>query len=427
MSSKSSTVRIGLIVLSIIGLILAFISLDHVLSGSLGLQTEPSFCNISEAINCDAVNASGWSSFLGIPVAGFGVAFYFMLLSLGITSKKEWGFADETLSRLTFFSGMISSVISVFLFFVSKYIIGSLCLICIGMYAVNFGILLLGFYAISKGSLFGEFTGSVSEVFKFLSHAFFLSGAPGRPRILRQITVIVGLVMFFAFGIIPGRIIAEQKLKAELAESANLSGFEKWRRAPVQNAFGRESTSLLSSNFSKGSPSAPLKIVEFADVECPACRRLSRVIADLVKEYGDKVQLTFRNYPIDKACNPGVKVERHRFACLGANYARCAGEQGKFFEALEFLFAYPNFEEAHSVGLVANDLIVQAKALGLDGDAMKECLDSKRHISKIQEDIRDADALGLQSTPSLWINGRFVAPKSLEDLKKILDFEIAKK
>jgi protein-disulfide isomerase len=186
----------------------------------------------------------------------------------------------------------------------------------------------------------------------------------------------------------------------------------------IQNAI----TSDSRGDFQKGVAGAPIKIVEFADFECPACRRLNHAMKPLLEKYEGKYELIFRNYPIDNSCNPGVNRVFHKYACVGAFFSRCAAEQGKFWEALEFLFAYEGFESDASAEQFEGDLVtVGARDLLLDAEAIKSCLQSGRYRQKILQDIEEGNRIGLRGTPALWINGKPAPYGSLQALEAVFN------
>ena len=144
-----------------------------------------------------------------------------------------------------------------------------------------------------------------------------------------------------------------------------------------------------------GADDAPVTVVEFADYQCPFCQRFSQnVFPRLEKEYIDtgKVRWVVLNMPL----------AFHKDAREAAQAALCAGDQGRFWEMRELLFANPK-------KLAAEYLAGYAGDLSLDVEAFEACLDSERHLAEIDEDARDASRVGLTGTPS------FVVGKSAGD------------
>lgn len=139
----------------------------------------------------------------------------------------------------------------------------------------------------------------------------------------------------------------------------------------------------------QGSKSAPVMLVEFADYECPYCQKVAPDIKKLEAEYGGKVAVTYKDFPLPM----------HSHAEKAAEAARCAGNQGKFWEMHDVEF--------HSHELEVDQLKAQAKTLGLDGVQFDKCLDSGEMAAAVQKDRQEGVQLGLTGTPSFFVNGHF--------------------
>jgi protein-disulfide isomerase len=147
--------------------------------------------------------------------------------------------------------------------------------------------------------------------------------------------------------------------------------------------------------YSLGRDDAPVTMVEFADYQCPFCRKYhSETFAELKKNYIDtgKVRYVSRDLPLDFHPNaPG-----------GAVAARCAGEQDKFWEMRDKLLV-------SSADLSPASLLNYGKQINLDMTAFGACLNDKKYATAIQKDVADASTLGISGTPS------FVVGKTAKD------------
>jgi protein-disulfide isomerase len=148
----------------------------------------------------------------------------------------------------------------------------------------------------------------------------------------------------------------------------------------------------------KGPDDAPVTIVEFSDFQCPACGQAFRDLHDVLATRTD-VRLVFRNFPLDSSCNEAVPRPLHPDACLAAMAAECARRQNRFWEYHDRLFA-----NQHT--LDRDSLFRYARELGLDIATFRTCLDDPATRSRITDDVRAGIAAGLESTPTLFINGR---------------------
>jgi protein-disulfide isomerase len=140
---------------------------------------------------------------------------------------------------------------------------------------------------------------------------------------------------------------------------------------------------------SRGKDTAPVTIVEFTDYQCPSCAYTQPIIEDILKEYGDRLRLVVRNFPLDM----------HQNAFKAAEAAEAAREQGKYWEYISILF--------HNQSALGPDKLKEyATQLGLDRAKFDAALDSGRFAERVQQDIQDGMKLGIDSTPTVFINGR---------------------
>ncbi|HEX8185751.1 MAG TPA: thioredoxin domain-containing protein, partial [Blastocatellia bacterium] len=154
----------------------------------------------------------------------------------------------------------------------------------------------------------------------------------------------------------------------------------------------------------KGNPSAPVTIVEFTDYQCPSCARTQPVLEEVAKEYGDKVKLVSRDFPLDQ----------HAEAVKAAEAAEAAREQGKYWEYTAILFKNQD-------ALQVEKLKEYASQLGLDRAKFDQALDSGKFSEKVQRDMREGDKLGVNSTPTVFINGKRIKDKTRESLKSAIE------
>jgi protein-disulfide isomerase len=163
----------------------------------------------------------------------------------------------------------------------------------------------------------------------------------------------------------------------------------------------------VENAFRRGPQNAPVQLVEFADYECAYCQKVYLEVKALEENYGGKLAVVFKDFPLPM----------HPLAEKASEAARCAGAQGKFWEYHDALFAHKKLQVA--------DLKEQARALQLDPARFDQCLDSGEQAAAVERDAAEGKRLGLTGTPSFFANGHFLsgAISSLR-LRETIDQEL---
>ena len=151
-----------------------------------------------------------------------------------------------------------------------------------------------------------------------------------------------------------------------------------------------------------GPANAPLQLVVFSDFQCPACRRYAGELHTMVDQYANKLQVVFKHFPLNTACNPGMEDDLHPRACDAAYAAEAARRQGKFWPFHDRLFAADLGKETTSFDSLARDS-------GLDLERFKaDCLEISTKV-KVHSDIALAGRLKVHAAPTLFLNRRPVS------------------
>jgi protein-disulfide isomerase len=165
----------------------------------------------------------------------------------------------------------------------------------------------------------------------------------------------------------------------------------------------------VGDSYAKGPKNAPVTVVVWSDFQCPYCSRVEPTLKQLEDQYAGKLRLVWKNQPLPF----------HPHAMPAAEAAMAAGEQGKFWEMHDQLFAN---QQALSPELYER----LAKELGLDLNRFKAALESGKFKAAIQADSAAGTAVGAGGTPTFFINGRqLVGAQPLDAFKRIIDAELA--
>lgn len=174
---------------------------------------------------------------------------------------------------------------------------------------------------------------------------------------------------------------------------------------------------VTSSDFVLGEANAPVTVVEYGDFQCPFCGKFFKETEPALRE----------NY----IKTGKVKFIYRDFAFLGqestwaANAARCAGEQGKFWQYHDYL--YGNQRGENQGAFSKNNLKSFASALSLDKEKFNTCLDSDKYLEEIKKETKAGGEAGVQGTPANFVNGvLYVGALPSSTFTKIIDDELSK-
>ena len=140
--------------------------------------------------------------------------------------------------------------------------------------------------------------------------------------------------------------------------------------------------------------SAKVTLVEFSDFQCPACGEYYPIVSQVIKEFAGKMNFVYRNFPL---------TDLHPNAAIAAQAAEAAGLQGKYWEMHDALFTKQNDWSASGT---PTDIFAQyAATLGINTDQFKKDMNSDTVKNKVAQDISDGNALGINATPTFFLNG----------------------
>ena len=169
----------------------------------------------------------------------------------------------------------------------------------------------------------------------------------------------------------------------------------------------------------RGRKDAKVTIVEYSDFQCPFCARVYATLEnDVLKDYGDKVRYVFKNFPLSSI---------YPWAGDAALASECAFQQGnvRFWAMYNGLFSKQSDITRENLKDRASEI---ARDADLDGAAIQECFDGKKAQDAVDADVHEAAALGVNSTPTFFVNGRRLSGAlAPTDLKQAIDRELGTK
>jgi protein-disulfide isomerase len=159
----------------------------------------------------------------------------------------------------------------------------------------------------------------------------------------------------------------------------------------------------------KGKEDASVTLVEFTDYQCPTCAKTQPILEQLISEYGERIRLVVRDFPL----------QMHADARKAAEAAEAAREQGKYWDFTAILFR-------NQSKLGVDSLKQYASVLGLDRAKFDSALDTGKFAGKVDRDVSDGQRLGVTGTPTIFVNGKRMNDVTYEGLKAAIEAALKK-
>lgn len=373
-----------------------------------------------EGGGCDVVAQSRYSSFMGLPLAAWGVFFYGSVLALlapALVSRTDEG-ADPGVS-LAFFLTALALTLDLVLFGLQLVVIKAFCKFCIATYGVN--LLLVGAlwpyrrFGVALNFFFTQASrrALVSWIVTILSIA--TAAAAGNTALADRKTLAQGNILGIptvaapAEGSAPEKGSVEEQLVEARAEAKKWKGtLDDARRREIylnqkaKDDFNNAEVATINLSLSPflGPKNAPIAVVSYSDFMCPFCRDLAAGLKNYLPTAGERVKSYYKHFPLDTACNPSIGQSVHPGACELALGGICANESGRFWEYHDGVFAN-RWERA-----TREDVLRIGAAAGLDRTNLGKCMDSAAAKGRLAREVEEGARIGVGSTPTILVNGR---------------------
>jgi protein-disulfide isomerase/rhodanese-related sulfurtransferase/uncharacterized membrane protein len=320
---------------------------------------------------CDVVRASPFAHLYGVPVPAFGAAMYGLLVLL-VFLQPLLPPAARTLEFVVFGISTFAFLTSLYLTGIEAFVLHAWCAWCVVS-------------ALTVTFIFLLSTLEVVRPAPKLDPALAL-GYVRRNLVVSVLLIAAGVPAFYwlsRHGELPPLVLASHEALDERL--------------------------VRPDSHVTGNPDAAVTVVEWGDFECPSCGMEAPTVRELRQKYGNRIRFVFRQFPLRSI---------HPQAEKAAEASECAAEQGKFWEAMDKIYAEQN-------DLSEPALMRDAADLGLDQSRFKACLESGAMGARVRRDMEDGRALHVDRTPTFFVGGHVMAgPVPLDSFAQAIDLEL---
>ena len=372
-----------------------------------GIQGDASFCSLGKFADCDVVNSSQYSEFLGIPLASLGAVYFFLLFIiaiLGSPKKPAFRLSQWIIAWLSLVALGIDSI----LFIIQLTKIGSICLLCLTTYLAT---------AIIFLSALGIQEKKEKDWKQLLKETLFPNNAKNlaKPSLVSSALGLLAVICFAGILVLLPDSLRLRSKTYSVVDSAISQFYEKWKNQKVSDI------SYSESDGTAGDPNARVRIVEFSDFQCPFCRKAAFTMHNALDPIKDKVFLVFKNFPLDQGCNKSVTFKMHPHACQLARLAYCAKQGGRFWDFHDYVFM--RMDDS----LFEGDFSEIAKSIShiIPKEEIDLCLKNPQSLAAVKKNIEEGNRLRVTGTPSVFINGKLVTiPLTVETIRDLVALEL---
>lgn len=185
----------------------------------------------------------------------------------------------------------------------------------------------------------------------------------------------------------------------------------KFGGSPSSGDSTKTVTAVSPDDWTKGKADAKVRVIEYSDLQCPACASYEPIVKQVIDNYGDKIQFVYRHFPLRSI---------HKNGQTASQYAEAAGQQGKFWEYHDKLFDTQS--EWSDLGNPQSKFKEYGKMLGLDEAKLETYATSQAAKDRVDNDYNSGASANVNATPTFFLNGRKIAsPQTYEAFAKLLD------
>lgn len=345
-----------------------------------GFAAGQSLCNLSAKFDCDAVSASAYSSFLGIPMSLWGGATNGVIFVLILLGWLEWTENPERTRRWALALTGFSFLTSVTMGGISLFLLHNYCVVCMGLYVLS-------------AVIFFAYAGVLKEPFwMHIRRDLPLLGTEARGNLIA-----IGAIPLIAY---LGHQMFMQNLGDVEVTHMIRSAVAEWESAPKNVFVAKPSLTMGPS-----SDQATMVLTEFADFRCGHCKHASYSLDAFVKSHPD-VRFEFYSFPLDGACNEKIESSSG-ISCLLAEAVYCAEKDGKGWALHHAL--YEAQDQINQTAAVPEASVLLSKIVsdaGLNWESVEHCTKDPGTVDAIKAQAKQGALVNVMGTPTLFADGK---------------------
>lgn len=405
--------------LSLAGIALAVLLVREHLTAYSGDAVSGPFCGGGGYYDCARVAAHPSSWMLGVPTAAWGMLLYVVLAGLSLAALAVRGGERAAALALGSILVALALIVDAWLAYVMLVQIGTVCLMCVGTYALNLGIAGVFWWLSSRAgerpdwrSLFVRWRPAApAEASAAAASDAAAAPAPAGRGIQIEAKLVVAVLTVVG-------ITAVAMMTGQSAIEAHAIADYEARRFFDDTDTVRVDMRLFDGQPSRGPADAKVPVVVAGDFQCTWCRGLANNLERLREEFPDRIRVTFINSPLSPACNPMIEsheADTHTESCVLAVFAECAEQQGKFWQYHDFV--YDRIPLKHVRPENVERLFTK---IGLDPARMEACVGGGEAQAALDRDVAIFNQLQLSGAPTLIVDGRMkvggISPRALRTI-----------
>lgn len=360
-------------------------------------------CSTLFSASCDDTLDSASSWLLGIPLAGWGLIYFAAAATLLLLARV----LRDAFARQAMVGVVVLNIgaVATGAWLSAQFLRGvPFCPLCVTVHLINLG--LLPFTALLYGHSPRDFRADITRAVNYLMGANAKDPAAATWRVIGFLApALVAVIAYQAL------LIRSERAMTQEYEGPSFEDFAAdFRINPAIEI------AVDDSDPRRGPEDAPVEVIVFSSMQCPACQLVSQVFDRMLDRGDGTFSLVYKQFPMGD-CNPIMNIDMQPMACEMADASVAAQAQGKFWEFHDRAFAG---SLKHSMATMR----AAAEKIGLDIDRFEADRTSSKVRDKVRKDAELGASLSINETPAIYINGRRVPGKALRFIEDFIQLAL---